>query len=170
MPASGVEIMNGDPHGDPYGDAHDDPLGDATPPAPRDRRSRAFERRVAEFMSRPAVFGDPELTVQAAAAAMTENGVGSLILLRGDGPSAIVTETDLVKALSFGVSPDDTWAIDVASDEVVAVSEEDTVAEAVDLMAEYGIHHLPVKRDGNVTGVVSSTDLLRALSYLSVDG
>ncbi len=123
-----------------------------------------LDRPVGELMTTPPVFADPEQTVRTIAQAMASEGVGSLILIRPDGPSAIVTERDLVQAVADGIDPDTTWAVEVASDGLVSVSPEDSVAEAVEEMVNLGIRHLPVKVGGTVIGLVSAGDLLVAIA------
>ncbi|MGO9560624.1 MAG: CBS domain-containing protein [Acidimicrobiales bacterium] len=138
------------------------------PEAPRAVQDWALSFPIIDVMTRRPLFCDPELTIRAAAEAMTSQGVGSLILLRTDGPSAILTERDLVRAIADGLNPDVTWAIEVASEDIVALGSEDTVREAIESMVACGIHHLPVKADGTVIGMVSASDLLVTLSELTL--
>ncbi len=131
-------------------------------------RDELLASPVTRVMTAPAEFADPELTLRETAGAMVARGLGSLILLRGDGPSAIVTERDVVAAIADGVNPELAWAADVASDEVLALESTDTVQEAIEEMAMHGVHHLPVRRDGTVIGVVSVSDLVVALTTESL--
>jgi signal-transduction protein with cAMP-binding, CBS, and nucleotidyltransferase domain len=123
---------------------------------------------IIDVMTRPPLFCDPEVTIHAAAETMASQGVGSLILLRPDGPSAILTERDLVRAIADRLNPDLTWAVEVASEDIVALRSDDTVRDAIESMVACGIHHLPVKRDGTVIGMVSASDLLVTLSDLTL--
>ncbi|HET9093151.1 MAG TPA: CBS domain-containing protein [Acidimicrobiales bacterium] len=143
---------------DDYG--YDDGLPDPVARA----RDELLASPVTRVMTAPAEFADPELTLRETAGAMVAHGLGSLILLRGDGPSAIITERDVVAAVADGVNPELAWAADVASEEVIALEPTDTVQEAVEQMAVHGVHHLPVRRDGTVIGVVSVSDLVVALT------
>ena len=121
---------------------------------------------VAHVMHSPPVFSHPEITLRDAAAVMRSKGLGSLILLRQDGPSAIVTERDVVQALADGADPDVVWAIDLASLDLVSVAPEGTIGEAINTMASLNIHHLPVKRSGEVVGMVSAADIVITLNRL----
>lgn len=53
---------------------------------------------------------------------------------------------------------------DVLTPNVISVSPKTTLPEAVRLMRERGIRHLPVVEDGKLVGIVSDRDLKRAMA------
>jgi CBS domain-containing protein len=55
-------------------------------------------------------------------------------------------------------------ASDVMTRDVIAVTEDVSVAEIVDLLAKHHIKRVPVLRDGKVVGIVSRADIIRALA------
>lgn len=118
---------------------------------------------VHRLMTRPVVFADTEMTLRTLAATMAEESVGAVVLLGPDGPSTIVTERDIVEALADGADPDDTWAAEVASLDLVTADPDDTVAEVVRMMVTHDIRHVPVRAYGSVVGMVSARDVLRVV-------
>ena len=56
------------------------------------------------------------------------------------------------------------WVEDIMTKHVVVASEEMTVLELSSLLAEKGIHRVPVASKGKLVGIVSALDLLRALA------
>jgi signal-transduction protein with cAMP-binding, CBS, and nucleotidyltransferase domain len=98
-----------------------------------------------------------------AAQAMAGQKSGAVIVLGPDGPTSIVTERDVVRALADQADPDTVWAADVASSDLTAIDPDTTVAEAVGLMAATQIRHLPVKSNGEVVGMVVDEDILDVL-------
>ena len=56
------------------------------------------------------------------------------------------------------------WVEDIMTKRVVVASEEMSVFELSSLLAEKGIHRIPVAREGKLVGIVSALDLLRALA------
>lgn len=124
--------------------------------------SELFEP-VHRLMTRPVVFADAEMTLRTLAATMADEAVGAVVLLGPDGPSTIVTERDIVEALADGADPDDTWAAEVASIDLVAADPDDTVADVVRMMVTHDIRHVPVRAYGSVVGMVSARDVLRAV-------
>jgi len=108
-------------------------------------------------------FVDPENTLRASAQAMAEQKTGAVILLGPHGPTTILTEQDIVRALADQADPDTIWAVDVASSDLVSIDPETTVAETIELMAEAQIRHIPVKSNGEVLGIVVAEDVLGLL-------
>ncbi|MGH2640362.1 MAG: CBS domain-containing protein, partial [Actinomycetota bacterium] len=102
----------------------------------------------------------PTLSVRDAAATMAREGISS-ILVRSDELLGIVTDRDLrTKVVAEGIDLSVPVA-GVMTTPVITVSAEAMADEALRLMLEHGIHHLPVTGpDGRVVGVVSDTDLI----------
>jgi CBS domain-containing protein len=105
-------------------------------------------------------FVDPEDTLRVAAQSMAGQKTGAVIVLGPDGPTSIVTEQDIVRALADQADPDTVWAADVASSDLAAIDPDTTVAEALELMARTQIRHIPVKSNGEVMGMVVAEDIL----------
>jgi len=60
---------------------------------------------------------------------------------------------------------------DIMSDQIVTISSDDTLSTVEDIMTLGGVRHMPVVRGGQLVGVVSERDLLRAsLSNLTAFG
>ncbi len=100
-------------------------------------------------------------TVREAAEAMRANDIGTVIATDGEGRLAgIVTDRDIaVRVVAEGRDPRATRIGDIASHEVAALSPEDPVERAVQLMRERAVRRLPVIQDGKVMGIVSLGDL-----------
>ena len=80
----------------------------------------------------------------------------------------VVTLQDAAK-----VSKEEQWAIqvrDIMSREVLTVAPETDVMEAVRLISSKGIGRLIVKQDNEMVGIVTRTDLVRAMEILSARG
>ena len=62
---------------------------------------------------------------------------------------------------------------DIMSDKIVTVSADDALSTVEDIMTLGGVRHMPVVRAGQLVGVVSQRDLLRAslsnLTYYGTD-
>ncbi|MBN2208205.1 MAG: CBS domain-containing protein [Candidatus Coatesbacteria bacterium] len=56
------------------------------------------------------------------------------------------------------------WVEDIMTKHVVVASEDMSVLELASLLAEKGIHRVPVARNGKLVGIVSALDLLGALA------
>ncbi len=115
---------------------------------------------VGALVRRPPVIARGDETVREAAQRMVAERVSSLLVLVPGG-TAIVTDRDLrSRVLAEGRGPDVRIA-DVMTSPVVTVAESEPAEEALLLMLEHGVHHLPVLRDGGeLVGVVTDTDLM----------
>ena len=100
-------------------------------------------------------------TVREAAETMRANDIGDVIASDDKGGIAgIVTDRDIVvRVVAEGRDPRATRIEDVASHDLTAVSPDDPVERAVDLMRERAVRRLPVVKRGKVVGIVSIGDL-----------
>ena len=116
--------------------------------------------RVGDLIRRRPVVCRPDDTVRAAAKRMAEERVSSLLVI-GDGPPSILTDRDFrSRVLALGHGPD-VLVREVMSSPLITVGEDAVAQEALLVMLESGVHHLPVvDRLGDVTGVISDTDLM----------
>jgi CBS domain-containing protein len=105
----------------------------------------------------------PTATLRQAAEAMIADGLGLLVVADVNGPTGVVSERDIVAAVSDDLDLELERVRDHGADEIVAVDEEATVADAARAMADAQIRHLAVTRAGVVVGVVSVRDVLRSL-------
>lgn len=99
-------------------------------------------------------------TLVEAARAMRDHDVGTTVVLEDDEVRGIVTDRDMVvRALAEGRDPSQTVLGQIASRELVTLSPDDTVDQAVQLMREHAVRRLPVVRNGRPVGIVSLGDL-----------
>lgn len=125
-------------------------------------------RTVREIMSTDLKWVNRGATVRAASGVMTMHRIGA-VLVGGEGPPAIVTETDVVRrVVAAGRNPCSTFVEHIMNQPVIAVAERRSIEEAGDLMAEHRIRHLAVTRNGTVIGLVSARDLLFEVSLFGV--
>jgi CBS domain-containing protein len=108
---------------------------------------------------------------------MAERHLGAVPVLEGDAVVGIVTDGDLLRREELGT--DTVCAIDPAGDDcakshgrsardvmtpdVVTIVEDTTLADISELMAIRRIKRVPVLRAGRLVGIVSRSDIVRAL-------
>ena len=116
---------------------------------------------VQDIMKRhhPVVAG-PEETEQAAAARMTAEACGSVLVCDGDRLRGIFTERDLMtRVVGQGLDPRTTRLEQVMTRDPDRIEGTAAAREALRRMDELGCRHLPVMEGGHVLGVVSLRDL-----------
>ena len=112
------------------------------------------------LLRRPAVWIGGDATVADAARLMRAEGISS-VLVRGE-PPGIVTDRDFTnRVLADGFGPE-TRLSTVASRPLRTLPAETPMHEAWGSLLESGAHHVPVTRGGEVAGVVTANDLLKA--------
>lgn len=104
----------------------------------------------------------PKATVFEAIAAMADKGVGALLVLDEGRLAGIVSERDYTrKVILKGRSSREELVEEIMTRDVVTCSPEHTVEEAMRLMTDRRIRHLPVVDGHRVAGVVSIGDLVK---------
>jgi CBS domain-containing protein len=119
--------------------------------------------RVRDCMHHGILSCDGDATLGEVAGVMSKHRVHSVAVTnhRVDRPVGIISDLDVVAALASGEEP---CAAQVAATEPVAVSAEDSLGHAAQLMAEHGVSHLVVldAASGYPSGILSTLDIAAA--------
>jgi CBS domain-containing protein len=105
----------------------------------------------------------PNATLHEAATALQTAEVGTLAIMDGPQIAGIVSERDLVRALSEGLDPDQARVEEIMTRDPRYVTPSDPVDTALGTMLAARIRHLPVLDEGELVGIVSIRDLAAAL-------
>jgi len=107
----------------------------------------------------------PDSTVEEAARLMRDDDVGSLPLVEGSKCVGTVTDRDIVLRVVAESRPFDTKVGEIAAKELVTVDPQQSVEDAMRLMAEHQVRRLPVcEEDGRLVGIVAQADVARSAS------
>jgi len=117
---------------------------------------------VRDIMARPVITVDSEASVMTAADKMFSANVGGLIVVKGDQPTGIITERDIVgKVVAKAANPAEAKVNDVMSSPLITVPPEISLSEAAMKMLKSGVKRLPViSGEGSLVGVITDTDLV----------
>ena len=118
---------------------------------------------VREVMSRGAISVDERLTLRSLAAVLAEFDIGVAVVAHPDGSVGVVSERDVARALAAGADPDEVWAADVMSDDLVLAEPDETIVDVAERMAVEAVRHVTVVDRGMIVGVVSARDVLPIL-------
>ena len=144
----------------------------------------------ADIMTSPAIVAAPETTMAQVASMLASNRISAVpICAPDDTLLGIVSEGDILKPFSESFRRRREWwagvvaegeslprdfieylradartAADVMVRHVIAAEEDMTLPELAELMTRHGIKRLPVLRQGKVVGIVSRSDLVKAVA------
>jgi CBS domain-containing protein len=122
------------------------------------------ERPISELLRKRGVivYTGPATSVQEACETMSNHNIGSIAVMDGDrNLCGIFTERDLMnRVVTEGRDPSDTRIDEVMTEDVIVVSGDTSRSEALSLMQEEHIRHLPIADEDELYGIVSLRDLL----------
>jgi len=105
----------------------------------------------------------PDRNIAEAAAALTENKIGAL-LVEGEGGEivGILSERDIVSGMApHGADLHDVAVGDLMTRKLIHCSPQDTVHETMAMMTDRNIRHLPVFDNDELVGFISIRDLVK---------
>lgn len=104
---------------------------------------------------------DHESSIHDAAVKMTEFGVSSLLIMDSGKLSGILTDRDMrSRCLATGLSAD-VPVSEIMTRDPICVGSESLAFDALMMMTQKNIHHLPVIDGEKALGIITATDLIR---------
>ena len=119
---------------------------------------------VNQVMSKNVLTADKSTSLQDAAQKMSELKIGCVIVTEGTTPVGIITERDFVTKVAAEGRPLFTEISEVMTSPLITIDPEETIWEASEMMKEKRIHKLPVKENGQIIGIVTTTDIVKISS------
>ena len=117
---------------------------------------------IREVMTSEVKACEPSATVVEAAKLMAQEDVGPIPVVEDGRLVGIVTDRDIVvKGVAKGGDLSSTTVGDIASRDLVTISPDADMGEALDLMAENQVRRLPVVEGDRLVGIVAQADVAR---------
>lgn len=120
-------------------------------------------RNILEKKNTDIVFSvPPTATVFSAIELMSEKNIGGVVVIENGNLVGIFTERDYARKLVLkGKSSRDTPIGELMTKSLITVTPESTIQEAMQLMSNKKIRHLPVLDSGKLVGIISISDVVR---------
>jgi trk system potassium uptake protein len=123
-----------------------------------------LERPVTSYMHRLFVILDENMSVASAVKQMHSHNAGTIIVLRGNTPVGIVTDTDIInKVVMKGEDSDEVFLKSIMSAPLVTISPKGTVKQSLQLMRLNQIKRIPIADSFGILGVVTQEALANAV-------
>ena len=119
---------------------------------------------VNQIMNKNVLTADKSVSLQEAALKMTKLNIGCVIVTDDTKPLGILTERDFVTKVAAEGRPLFTEISEIMSSPLITIGPEETIWEASEMMKEKLIHKLPVEENGQIIGIVTTTDIVKISS------
>jgi CBS domain-containing protein len=124
---------------------------------------------VSDVMTQVPVFVKVTTTLDKCALEMKDKKVGTLIVKDGENLAGVLSERDIVRKvvanskeyLSKGKNMSNIKASEIMSKDLITVSPNKDIFEALNMMKEYDIRHLPVIHQKKLVGILTMKDILK---------
>jgi len=114
---------------------------------------------VRNVMNRNVVTAKPDTPIKEAAAIMSKNRIGSLIVTDNDKIVGIVTERNIMDIIAEGIETNQITLADIMKKDVITIDPSKTIEDAVDIMVENKIKKLPVVDGDKLIGIITASDI-----------
>ncbi len=116
--------------------------------------------QVKDVMTQNVITVDSSTSVVDAAKKMIESKHGPLPVVEGDRPVGVITDRDLVaRVVAEGRDPKGLTVSDLASRELVTISPDEDVEQAIVMMRQHQLDRLLVIEGDRLVGIVSEADV-----------
>jgi len=110
-----------------------------------------------------------ESSIKEAAQVMLEHGIGSIVVTQDGKPVGIVTKSDLLSRVIVECrDPRDCKVRVIMSAPLISVEKDTPILEAMRVMKNRKVRRLLVSDSGDLVGIVSETDMVRAVTMSSM--
>ncbi|MBU0530152.1 MAG: CBS domain-containing protein [Candidatus Aenigmatarchaeota archaeon] len=117
--------------------------------------------KIKEIMKKHVITVGPSIDMAAVAKIMTNNRIGSVIVMDKSKPTGIVTTDDIVGLIAHGGNPKKTKISALKKrKKFVTASPDDNMLDVAKVMLKSGLKRIPVVKNGKLEGIVSDKEIL----------
>lgn len=118
---------------------------------------------VKDIMTKAIISVNTETTVFQVAKMMEQSGIGAVLVKKDGNLSGIVTDRDYATKIVSHNLPSDTSVDTIMSSPLITINYNESISAAAERMTDKKIRKLAVTDNGNIIGLVTSTDLVTQL-------
>jgi len=119
--------------------------------------------KVSDLKPRSVIDISPEDTLRDAARHLADDDIGALAVFDSHGAAGVLSERDLARAVADEADLDVTPVEDYMTNAPIKVGATSSLGDAISKLNEFGVRHLLVVEEGDITGMISMRDILALL-------
>lgn len=119
---------------------------------------------VKDIMAKTLISVNPTTTALQIAKMMEQGGIGAVLVKENENLIGIVTDRDFATKIAANNLPFDTPAQKIMSSPLITINHDKPISAAAEMMSSKKIRKLAVSDNGNIVGLITSTDLVNQLA------
>ena len=119
---------------------------------------------VGDVMTKAIISVTTETTVFQVAKMMEQGGIGAVLVKKNDHLSGIITDRDYATKIVAHNLSSDAPVEQIMSSPLITINFDESISAAAERMTSKKIRKLAVTDNGNIIGLITSTDLVTQLS------
>ena len=119
---------------------------------------------VQDIMTKAIISVNTQTTVFQVAKMMEQGGIGAVLVKKDGHLSGIVTDRDYATKIVANNLSSDTSVEKIMSSPLITINYDESISAAAERMTSKKIRKLAVTNDGNIIGLITSTDLVTQLA------
>jgi len=119
---------------------------------------------VKDIMAKTLISVNPTTTALQIAKMMEQGGIGAVLVKENENLIGIVTDRDFATKIAANNLPFDTPVQKIMSSPLITINHNEPISAAAEMMTSKKIRKLAVSENGNIVGLITSTDLVNQLA------
>ncbi len=119
---------------------------------------------VKDIMTKTLISVNPATTALQIAKMMEQGGIGAVLVKENGNLVGIVTDRDFATKIAANNLPFDTPVQKIMSSPLITINHDEPISAAAEMMTSKKIRKLAVSDNGNIVGLITSTDLVNQLT------
>jgi len=119
---------------------------------------------IQDIMARTLISVNPSTTALQIAKMMEQGGIGAILVKENKNPIGIVTDRDFATKIAANSLPLDTPVEKIMSSPLITINHNEPILAAAEIMSSKKIRKLAVTENGDIVGIITSTDLVNQLA------
>ncbi len=119
---------------------------------------------VKDIMAKALISVNPNTTALQIAKMMEQGGIGAVLVKENENLVGIITDRDFATKIAANNLPFDTAAEKIMSSPLITINHTEPISAAAEMMTSKKIRKLAVSDNGNIIGLITSTDLVNQLT------